>query len=470
MKISVKNLGVVDEAEIELGKITVLCGRNNTGKTYITYALYGFLRNWRTLLAESSLHKLFSQEDFPINLQTLVADQIHEYMREFSEAYTKTIHKVFGAASEKFRDSQVSFQVPEIPDITDIVYERSIRSSSREMSSEGLDTTLTKTQDSSYLDFATTQETHTWESVEAKRLRLARVVFFLDTAIGTIVFAPLLPNAFIASAERTGIATFKNQLDFSRGVVLNSLFDKIELPQPKIRGFLERIRFSYATPIQDNIVSSGNMSSYFNEESFLATETDILSDFADIIGGTYHLENDLAYYQPTQSNTRLAMNEVSSGVRALLAVGFWLRHQAKPGDLLMIDEPELSLHPHSQRRLARLLVRLANQGMKVFVTTHSDYIVKEMNTLIMLHGKGNAGKQMQAQYGYKDSELLNPEDIKLYFSTTKQRINQEGGEPATIRTFEAAPISPIYGIEVASFDQDIDEMNTIQQEILFGDA
>ena len=51
----------------------------------------------------------------------------------------------------------------------------------------------------------------------------------------------------------------------------------------------------------------------------------------------------------------------------------------------MVDEPELNLHPENQRRMARLFARLVNVGVKVFVTTHSDYIVKELNTLILLN-------------------------------------------------------------------------------------
>ena len=50
MKISVKNLGVLKQAEFELGELTLICGGNNTGKTYATYALFGFLQHWKDLL------------------------------------------------------------------------------------------------------------------------------------------------------------------------------------------------------------------------------------------------------------------------------------------------------------------------------------------------------------------------------------------------------------------------------------
>ncbi|EPW1189403.1 TPA: hypothetical protein R4984_001675, partial [Campylobacter jejuni] len=43
MKVKLKNVGMLDEAEFEVGNITLICGENNTGKTYATYSLYGYL-------------------------------------------------------------------------------------------------------------------------------------------------------------------------------------------------------------------------------------------------------------------------------------------------------------------------------------------------------------------------------------------------------------------------------------------
>ena len=46
LKIRLKNLGILKHAEFSLGDLTVICGENNTGKTYAAYALYGFLDSW----------------------------------------------------------------------------------------------------------------------------------------------------------------------------------------------------------------------------------------------------------------------------------------------------------------------------------------------------------------------------------------------------------------------------------------
>lgn len=53
--------------------------------------------------------------------------------------------------------------------------------------------------------------------------------------------------------------------------------------------------------------------------------------------------------------------------------------------MLIIDEPELNLHPDNQRKMAGLLARLVNCGVKVLVTTHSDYLIRELNNRVMLN-------------------------------------------------------------------------------------
>ena len=46
MKVKVENLGILRTAEFEVGDLTIIYGKNNTGKTYAVYALYGFLENF----------------------------------------------------------------------------------------------------------------------------------------------------------------------------------------------------------------------------------------------------------------------------------------------------------------------------------------------------------------------------------------------------------------------------------------
>ena len=164
------------------------------------------------------------------------------------------------------------------------------------------------------------------------------------------------------------------------------------------------------------------------------------------------------------------MDESSSAVRSLLDIGFYLKHGAQLGDLLIVDEPELNLHPENQRRVARLFAQLVNLGIKVFITTHSDYIIKELNTLIMLNHDKPYLKRIAEEEGYQSEELIEPEKIKVYIAQ-KASIKVDGNSRKTqCNTLVAAKIDPEFGIDAPSFDTTIDTMNRIQETIVWGDV
>ena len=152
----------------------------------------------------------------------------------------------------------------------------------------------------------------------------------------------------------------------------------------------------------------------------------------------------------------------------MLDIGFYLRCSARPGDLFMIDEPELNLHPKNQRAFARLVARMVSAGIKVFITTHSDYLVKELNTLIMLHQRTAHTRAVQQQHGYDDAELLDPKKVRLYMTGVATKPAAGAGRRSKIRKLKLAKIYPDRGIEVETFDDTIETMNAIQSEILYG--
>ena len=180
----------------------------------------------------------------------------------------------------------------------------------------------------------------------------------------------------------------------------------------------------YALPIKTNVEFTRNIETLVKKNSFICEQyPDILTDFGKIISGNYTVtRNNELYYIPQGKPIKLSMDESSSAVRSLLDIGFYLKHEAQIGDLLMVDEPELNLHPENQRRMARLFARLVNIGIKVFITTHSDYLIKELNTLIMLNQKKPHLAKIMKQEGYRSEELIASEKIKVYIAE-KNRLN-----------------------------------------------
>jgi predicted ATPase len=69
---------------------------------------------------------------------------------------------------------------------------------------------------------------------------------------------------------------------------------------------------------------------------------------------------------------------------------------AQPGDLLIIENPESHLHPQGQARLGKLFAQAAENGVQLFIETHSDHV---------LNGVRVATKQ----------KIISPENVGLFF-------------------------------------------------------
>ena len=102
--------------------------------------------------------------------------------------------------------------------------------------------------------------------------------------------------------------------------------------------------------------------------------------------------------------------------------------------------------------MARLLALCVNNGVKVLITTHSDYIVKEINNLIMLHQDFEDKQEFLKKYKeYNENDHLDPNSVKAY-------ICENGGlSPCDIDE---------RGIkEMSVFDDAIDDINLISEEL-----
>ena len=306
--------------------------------------------------------------------------------------------------------------------------------------------------------------------VEKKKLKIPEELLHevISTAIKDIIFGHYFPQPFIASAERTGAAIFRNELNFARNRLLEEINSKEKELNP-LR-FLSKVYSDYALPVKSNVEFTRQLEDISRKESFISDQhPELLDDFADIIGGEYVVKKDELYFVPKKkAQIKLTMDESSSAVRSLLDIGFYIRHKAAEGDLLMVDEPELNLHPENQRRVARLFARLVNLGIKVFITTHSDYIIKELNTLIMLNQRQDRLMDIAEREGYMESEFLDSEKVRVYIAE-EGLVALDGARRKRRITFNQADISED-GIEARSFDTTIQEMNRIQDEIVWGES
>lgn len=108
----------------------------------------------------------------------------------------------------------------------------------------------------------------------------------------------------------------------------------------------------------------------------------------DILGGVIGVEEleQMGYpnftYMPVGWKDNLSLMQSSSMVSELAPVVLYLRHIVKPGSVIIVEEPESHLHPAMQVKFTRQLAKLVNKGIRVIITTHSEWVLEEIANIV----------------------------------------------------------------------------------------
>ena len=87
-------------------------------------------------------------------------------------------------------------------------------------------------------------------------------------------------------------------------------------------------------------------------------------------------------YLPRDWDEPLPLMRASSMVAELAPVVLYLRHLVDPEDVLIIEEPESHLHPAMQVEFTRQIAGLVRAGIRVIVTTHSEWVLQELANVV----------------------------------------------------------------------------------------
>ena len=78
-----------------------------------------------------------------------------------------------------------------------------------------------------------------------------------------------------------------------------------------------------------------------------------------------------------------------NGVRTWRRFPFLCGIILEEGDLFIVEEPEAHLHPKGQQAISDILVQLANAGVFVLATTHSDIVLEQISNAVRRAGLEN---------------------------------------------------------------------------------
>lgn len=466
MKVTFRNIGVVQEAIIDLTKgLSIFCGPNNTGKTYIAYCLYGLmkLRNkpqfTRRIAAESDIF----DESKPLNIIEHYRSQRSTLKSFIEREFLRSIPSIFGVDAETtkklFGDAYISVSLPVDDDLQRRLEEQSFTWQFRFSDGPIL---MNKKKGTSEIRF-TRRFKELSGTIPEPVFREGVLQGLVNRRLLDLYLQVLIPKGYIAPVERNSIFTFSKELAIKRNDLVDEMLRLKDGKSSDPFDLLERRATRYPLAVRDGLDIAEDMANFKKQTSEFAYFADEIEQ--NILGGKILINRDgQAEFSPSRAprGVRLPMHISASVVKSFSALIIYFRHLATEGDCIIIDEPELNLHPDAQIIVARMLADIVAAGFKVVISTHSDYIIRELNNLMMVNSLISNQQSIPEAYEGKGAGIL-PSMVGAYLF---HYLSYANGKPKNKVEAELLPIEET-GFEVETIDRIITELNSTSQELYF---
>ena len=441
VEISVKNFGPITEANIDLRPLTIFVGPSNTGKTYfatLVYALHGIFND----LSDSSLLSPFDHRKAMGILNKLLTDlttsegEIQETLNKldvterpfkFSDL-PKEIRQKLGIITKDtilFRDELQD----ELKNCFDL---NSISELMRLTGEQGNEITV--------LLRIGERDREYWNL----RMQVSESEVNLDnlTSLDNPIYdnMTLLPKGWSASGEllinenRARIRGFRSHRRPSRyylpaarsGIMQSHRVIVSSLVTRTTRVGLEQ--FPEIPTLSGVIADFMQKIILYDEKKIPSTEMRHLAETleTEVLAGQVRLKlsssgyPDFCYF-PQGIEEEMRLSQTSSMVSELAPLVLFLRGLVRPGDTLVIEEPEAHLHPGAQADMAVILARLVRVGVKVIVTTHSDWLLQEIGNLTL--------EGLLAERNYQSANWLLPDEVGAWHFRKDEPVKEISFHP-----------------------------------------
>lgn len=430
MKIDIKNLGTIKSGSLETNNLTIIFGKNNSGKTYLSYSTYIIYKKLSDIINsaysfdEVNAINSYSTEG---NIQTIeinVEQHLFRIMTNLQGRIKKEIVQGFKVKESFFKDTVINLNIDTVKrnfyNLEETIECSDIINAKHSIISKGSDSWLVTVK---VIDTKTTQpgkDDFTRNTIDENTMHFINGVFKneINKEITRCILKIEENNSFIVTSERTGIELFYKEIDRNRSNIAESMSLKNKnnrLNKEIIKNIISESVSDYSSPISDNIKSirdgySAKSGDLTNSNNF----QHIIESLKKISKGSF-LRNDIGNTVFIANNKiEIPLPIASSSIKSISLIDLYINNLASIGDTLIIDEPELNLHPDNQIKMAELIARLVNSKIRVMITTHSDYLVREINNRIKLHSLFKKDKNKAMSYVDLGIDIIDPNIVSIY--------------------------------------------------------
>jgi predicted ATPase len=450
MELLIKNLGSIrnNNQTIDLTKkFYTFIGYNNSGKTLVSQLLWTIFNhdNIRKFSENNQIDSLVIDSEKPIKKITINQELIDEILNKFSQFIEKEVVNTYNLDAS-IKETIISSNK--------LIFQADIK----EFKDKSFRLTFVVDNDLEYLQISKRKGSLT---INIKENNIPEKVFdkiprdFFERAkpskqsvIISSVITVLLSHAedtFFIPASRSFFPVFYQyiyEIERNKRIESNRLFlelienidDDSDSHEDKLKRLREQLpKRSYTEPMNKVIESLYSLNT---KKKINSVYNSLIEKMSGLMGGEITISS-LESIAPIQFSFKfdeskdLPMYLASSSVNQLTILYLYLKYWAKEkNNFLMIDEPEVNLHPENQIRLMDILVQFVTEhDNRVLITTHSPILTDILNNYVYLHTLKSYDVDVTKIIEDNQLKNLNPEisiakeDLGVYFFTGDKIID-----------------------------------------------
>lgn len=383
MDIEVKNFGTIADAHVHIGGLTVITGENDTGKSTIGKILFSIVKaiaRYEFDLEEDKDARLLSLAEtlyFSIIRRTINIT-VNPHVRDLFHPKKFITHIKVDPISALKERYNVLNELMDKNDISELMYSSasSKLEEMRQLIEEPDDRLSVMNRAISKAFFS---EFRGEILPRGNGDSLKPVVRVKDGA------TPLIGINWISDTKFK--FDFNDELGYSDATYVESpaiiQYHNLAQMSKTLFEIKEGVNGRATVPLHIKDLSNKLSDSIYNLYAFndlFEIEPDIHSSISTRINNAF--DGEITYdsekydFLLTRENYTVSSSNVASGVKSLGILDMLLKGgHAESNQLLILDEPEVNLHPKWQVLYCELICDLVYSGVDVIITTHSPYVI-----------------------------------------------------------------------------------------------